>query len=194
MILVGRDRENDRGIKTPKGDGLKKWSEVIDGTIMPGIQGGPLMHVIAGKAIAFREAQAPGFADYIDKVITNASTLAGSLAAGGARIVSGGTDNHLILVDLSPLGITGRDAEKWLDEANITVNKNGIPFDQKSPFVTSGIRVGSPAVTSRGMGKAEMETIAGLIMEVLKAKGSPQVTGRVREAVLSLPARFPLPV
>lgn len=194
MILVGRDRENDRGIKTPKGDGLKKWSEVIDGTIMPGIQGGPLMHVIAGKAIAFREAQAPGFADYIDKVITNASTLAGSLAAGGARIVSGGTDNHLILVDLSPLGITGRDAEKWLDEANITVNKNGIPFDQKSPFVTSGIRVGSPAVTSRGMGKAEMETIAGLIMEVLKAKGSPQVTGRVREAVLSLTARFPLPV
>jgi len=194
MILVGRDRENDRGIKTPKGDRFKKWSEVIDGTIMPGIQGGPLMHVIAGKAIAFREAQAPGFADYIDKVITNASTLAGSLAAGGARIVSGGTDNHLILVDLSPLGITGRDAEKWLDEANITVNKNGIPFDQKSPFVTSGIRVGSPAVTSRGMGKAEMETIAGLIMEVLKAKGSPQVTGRVREAVLSLTARFPLPV
>ena len=194
MILVGRDRENDRGIKTPKGDGLKKWSEVIDGTIMPGIQGGPLMHVIAGKAIAFREAQAPGFADYIDKVITNASTLAGSLAAGGARIVSGGTDNHLILVDLSPLGITGREAEKWLDEANITVNKNGIPFDQKSPFVTSGIRVGSPAVTSRGMGKAEMETIAGLIMEVLKAKGSPQVTGRVRDAVLSLTARFPLPV
>jgi len=194
MILVGRDRENDRGIKTPKGDRFKKWSEVIDGTIMPGIQGGPLMHVIAGKAIAFREALAPGFADYIDKVITNASTLAGSLAVGGARIVSGGTDNHLILVDLSPLGITGRDAEKWLDEANITVNKNGIPFDQKSPFVTSGIRVGSPAVTSRGMGKAEMETIAGLIMEVLKAKGSPQVTGRVREAVLSLTARFPLPV
>lgn len=193
MVFVGRDRENDRGIRTPKGDGLKKWSEVIDGSIMPGIQGGPLMHVIAGKAIAFKEAQAPEFARYIDQVIANASTLSRALSSGGARIVSGGTDNHLILVDVSPLGITGKDAEKWLDGANITVNKNGIPFDQKSLFVTSGIRVGSPAVTTRGMGTAEMETIAGFIMEVLKAKGSPAVIGRVKSAVLDLTARFPLP-
>ena len=116
---------------------------------MPGIQGGPLMHVIAGKAVAFKEAQMPGFAEYIDRVISNAATLAKALSAGGARIVSGGTDNHLMLVDLSSLEITGKEAEKWLDLANITVNKNGIPFDQKGPFVTSGIRVGTPAITTR---------------------------------------------
>ena len=193
MIFVGRDKENNRGIKTPKGDGLRKWSELIDSSIMPGIQGGPLMHVIAGKAVALKEALLPGFAEYIDRVIANAATLARSLSAGGARIVSGGTDNHLMLVDLSPLGITGRDAEKWLDEANITVNKNGIPFDQKSPFVTSGIRVGSPAVTTRGMGTAEAETIADFIMDVLKSKGNPAVIAQVKSAVLTLTARFPLP-
>lgn len=192
MIFVGRDRENDRGIKTPKGE-TKKWSEVIDSMIMPGIQGGPLMHVIAGKAVALKEAQGPEFARYIDRVVANAATLAKALSSGGARIVSGGTDNHLMLVDLSPLGITGKEAEKWLDEANITVNKNGIPFDQKGPFVTSGIRVGSPAVTTRGMGTAEMEAIAGFIMEVLKAKGDPAVVARVKGAVLDLTARFPLP-
>ncbi|MFA5851861.1 MAG: serine hydroxymethyltransferase, partial [Spirochaetales bacterium] len=193
MIFVGRDRENNRGIKTPKGDGLKKWSELIDGSIMPGIQGGPLMHVIAGKAVALKEAQMPEFAEYIDRVIANAATLSQALAAGGARIVSGGTDNHLMLVDLSPLGITGRDAEKWLDEANITVNKNGIPFDQKSPFVTSGIRVGSPAVTTRGMGPAEVEMIADFIMDVLISKGNPAVIARVKNEVLALTTRFPLP-
>ncbi len=193
MIFVGNDRENNRGIMTPKGDALKKWSEVIDGTIMPGIQGGPLMHVIAGKAVAMKEALSPAFAEYIDRVIANASTLAGSLSASGARIVSGGTDNHLMLVDLSPLGITGKEAEKWLDEANITVNKNGIPFDQKSPFVTSGIRVGSPAVTTRGMGPAEMEKIAAFIMDVLKSKGDSAVIAKVKGEVLALTKLFPLP-
>lgn len=193
MIFVGRDKENNRGIKNAKGDGLKKWSELIDGSIMPGIQGGPLMHVIAGKAVALKEAQMPAFVEYIDRVIANAATLSHALEAGGARIVSGGTDNHLMLVDLSPLGITGRDAEKWLDEANITVNKNGIPFDQKSPFVTSGIRVGTPAVTTRGMGQAEIETIAGFIMDVLASKGSPAVIARVKSEVLALTSRFPLP-
>lgn len=193
MILVGRDRENDRGIMTPKGNSPKKWSDVIDSTIMPGIQGGPLMHVIAAKALAFREAMEPGFAVYIDRVIENAATLASALTARGARIVSGGTDNHLMLVDLSPLGITGRDAEKWLDEANITVNKNSLPFDQKGPFVTSGIRVGTPAITTRGMGVAEMEKIAEFIMDVLKAKGDPAAISRVGRAVLDLTGRFPLP-
>lgn len=193
MILVGRDRENNRGIRTPKGDALRKWSEVIDGTIMPGIQGGPLMHVIAGKALALKEALEPGFADYIDDVVENASALARALSSGGARIVSGGTDNHLMLVDLTPLGITGKEAEKWLDEANITVNKNGIPFDTKSPFVTSGIRVGSPAITTRGMKVPEMELVAGFIMEVLKAKGDAAVIQRVRQEVLKLTKRFPLP-
>lgn len=193
MILVGRDRENNRGIMTPKGDALRKWSEVIDSMIMPGIQGGPLMHVIAGKAVAFKEALEPSFAEYIDRVLANAKVMAQALDRGGARIVSGGTDTHLMLVDLTPLEITGRDAEKWLDEANITVNKNGIPFDKKSPFVTSGIRVGTPAVTTRGMGPAEMEQIAGFIMDVLKSKGDAQVIARVKQEVLALTRRFSLP-
>lgn len=193
MIFVGRDKENNRGIMNPKGDALRKWSEVIDGTIMPGIQGGPLMHVIAGKAVALKEALEPGFVEYIDKVLDNAKVMAAALTAGGARIVSGGTDNHLMLVDLTPLEITGRDAEKWLDEANITVNKNGIPFDKKSPFVTSGVRVGTPAVTTRGMGPSEMEKIASFIMDVLKSKGEAQVLARVKREVLALTARFPLP-
>jgi len=145
MILIGKDKENNKGIMNAKGDTLRKWSEVIDSMVMPGIQGGPLMHVIAGKAIALQEALRPEFAEYIDRVLLNAKTMAKALTEGGARIVSGGTDNHLMLVDVTPLGITGRDAEKWLDEANITVNKNGIPFDKKSPFVTSGIRIGTPA-------------------------------------------------
>jgi glycine hydroxymethyltransferase len=193
MIFVGRDRENDRGIKTAKGDALKKWSEVIDGTIMPGIQGGPLMHVIAGKAVAMKEALEPTFVEYIDHVVENAATLAKALNAGGARIVSGGTDNHLMLVDLTPLGITGKEAEKWLDAANITVNKNGIPFDTKGAFVTSGIRVGSPAVTTRGMRKAEMEQIADLIMMVLKSKGDTAAIFKVKQEVLALTKRFPTP-
>ncbi len=193
MILVGRDKENDKGIKAPKGDSLRKWSELIDSTIMPGIQGGPLMHVIAAKALAFREALEPGFALYIDRVIANASALAGALTLGGARIVSGGTDNHLMLVDLSPLGITGKDAEKWLDEANITVNKNSIPFDHKSPFVTSGIRVGTPAITTRGMDLPQMEEIAGYIMDVLRSKGDQATIARIRAEVTRLTKRFPLP-
>jgi len=193
MIFVGRDRENDRGIKTPKGDALKKWSEVIDSTVMPGIQGGPLMHVIAGKAVALQEALQPDFAVYIDHVIENAAVMAKSLGDAGARIVSGGTDNHLMLVDLTPLGITGREAEKWLDAANITVNKNGIPFDTKGPFVTSGIRVGTPAVTTRGMGAKEMSMIAGFIVDVLKSKGDEKTIANVKEEVLSLTKRFPLP-
>ena len=193
MILVGRDGDNDQGIMNPKGDKAKLWSEIVDSTIMPGIQGGPLMHVIAGKAAAFKEALEPGFKAYMQQVLDNAKAMASALSAGGARIVSGGTDNHLMLVDLSPLSITGKEAEKWLDEANITVNKNGIPFDTKSPFVTSGIRVGTPALTTRGMGKQEMAEIAGYIMEVLKAKGDSTVLGGVKEKVLRLTARFPLP-
>ncbi len=193
MIFVGKDGENDQRIMNPKGDKPKLWSEVIDATIMPGIQGGPLMHVIAGKAVALKEALEPGFKVYMQHVLDNAGTMASALAAGGARIVSGGTDNHLMLVDLSPLGITGKEAEKWLDLANMTVNKNGIPFDTKGPFVTSGIRVGTPALTTRGMGGLEMAEIAGYIMEVLKAKGDDKVIAGVKEKVLRLTARFPLP-
>ncbi len=193
MILVGADAENSIGAMTAKGDRPKLWSEVVDGTIMPGIQGGPLMHIIAAKAVAFKEALEPGFKVYMGKVLENAKAMAKALSAGGARIVSGGTDNHLMLVDLTGLGITGKESEKWLDEANITVNKNGIPFDQKSPFITSGIRVGTPALTTRGMGAKEMEEIAGYIMEVLKAKGDAAVVAGVKDKVLKLTARFPLP-
>ncbi len=192
MILVGRDMENDRGIMNAKGDALRRWSEVIDSMVMPGIQGGPLMHVIAGKAVAFKEAQKPEFVEYIDHVLYNAKVMAQALTLGGARIVSGGTDNHLMLVDLTPLGINGRDAEKWLDEANITVNKNSIPFDKKSAFVTSGIRIWTPAITTRGMGPSEMEQIASFIMEVLKSKGDAQVIARIKQEVLALTSRFPL--
>lgn len=193
MILIGKDRENTIGAVAPKSGRPKQWSEVLDGTVMPGIQGGPLMHVIAGKAVALKEALEPSFKDYIRQVVANAKTLAAALADGGGRIVSGGTDNHLLLVDLSPLGITGKEAETWLDAANITVNKNGIPFDQKSPFITSGIRVGSPAVTTRGMKEAEMRQIAAFIMEVLKSKGEDRTIKAVGEKVLALTKRFPVP-
>ncbi len=193
MVFVGVDGENTIGVMTPKGDRPKLWSELLDSSIMPGIQGGPLMHIIAAKAVALKEAQSPGFKTYIGNVVKNAKALSAALSEGGARIVSGGTDNHLMLVDLTPLGITGKEAESWLDTANITANKNGIPFDQKNPFVTSGIRVGTPALTTRGMGAAEMETIAGYIMEVLKAKGDAKAIAGVKEGVLRLTARFPLP-
>jgi glycine hydroxymethyltransferase len=193
MIFVGKDADNTIGAMTPKGDRPKLWSELVDGSVMPGIQGGPLMHIIAAKAIALKEAQSPDFTVYMRKVVENAKAMAAALVAGGGRIVSGGTDNHLMLVDLGGLGITGKEAEKWLDEANITVNKNGIPFDQKGPFVTSGIRVGTPALTTRGMGVPEMEEVAGYIMEVLKAKGETKVISAVKERVLRLTARFPLP-
>jgi glycine hydroxymethyltransferase len=192
-ILVGTDRENTIGVMAPKGDRPRLWSEMIDGSIFPGIQGGPLCHITAAKAVAFREALSPDFRTYIRQVVTNAAVLAKALADGGARIVSGGTDNHLMLVDLSPLDISGRDAEKWLDEAGITVNKNGIPFDRKGPFVTSGIRVGTPAVTTRGMKEPEMMQIAGFIVEVLKSKGLPAVTARVKAEVAKLTDRFGLP-
>ncbi|HSV56708.1 MAG TPA: serine hydroxymethyltransferase [Magnetospirillaceae bacterium] len=193
MILIGKDTENTIGAVAPKSGRPKMWSEVLDGTIMPGIQGGPLMHVIAGKAVALKEAQEPSFRDYIRQVVANAKTLAASLEDGGARIVSGGTDNHLMLVDLTSLGITGRDAETWLDAANITVNKNGIPFDRKSPFITSGIRIGSPAVTTRGMKEPEMLQIAEYIAEVLKSGGDERTLRAVGEKVLGLTRRFPVP-
>ena len=193
MILIGTDGENSLGAMTPKGDRAKLWSELLDSSVMPGIQGGPLMHIIAAKAIALKEAQSPEFKTYIENVLENAKAMSAALSAGGARIVSGGTDNHLMLVDLTSLGITGKEAEKWLDEANITVNKNGIPFDTKGPFITSGIRVGTPALTTRGMGVKEMEAIAGYIMEVLKSKGEPKAIAAVKERVLKLTAQFPLP-
>ncbi|WP_313634962.1 serine hydroxymethyltransferase [Exiguobacterium sp.] len=170
----------------------EEHAKAIDKAIFPGIQGGPLMHVIAAKAVAFGEALAPEFKDYIGQVVTNAKVLGEELTKRGLRIVSGGTDNHLLLVDLQPLGITGKLAEHALDEAGITVNKNTIPFDPASPFVTSGIRIGTAAMTSRGFKEAEMKEIAELIELVLNHPEEADVLAQARERVVALTGRFPL--
>ena len=169
----------------------------IDSAIFPGLQGGPLMHAIAAKAVALGEALQPGFAKYARAVVDNAQTLAATLAAAGLAIVSGGTDTHLLLVDLRPLGLTGRDAEQALERAGITCNKNGIPFDPQRPTVTSGIRLGSPAATTRGFGIAEFRKVGEWIGEVLRALanqpgGDAAVEQRMRRAVADLCARFPI--
>jgi glycine hydroxymethyltransferase len=192
LILIGKDRENDFGVTAPKSGRTKMYSELVDSTVMPGIQGGPLMHIIAAKAIAFHEALQPSFTEYQRSVVKNASRLASVLSEGGARVVSGGTDNHLMLIDVTPFGLTGKQAETMLDEANITVNKNGIPFDQQSPLVTSGIRIGAPAMTTRGMGVNEMEVIGRLILDALKSKGDDAAVQRVKNEVLELCREFPL--
>jgi glycine hydroxymethyltransferase len=165
----------------------------IDRAVFPGLQGGPLMHVIAGKAVAFGEAMRPEFRDYQQSVLDNARTLAESLLAGGMRIVSGGTDTHLVLADVSSKGLSGRKAERLLDAAGITVNKNTIPYDERPPTIGSGIRLGTPALTSRGMGVDQMRRIAGYILEVLESEGDEAVTARVRREVEDLCGRYPVP-
>ena len=167
-------------------------AQALDKTVMPGVQGGPLMHVIAGKAVAFREALTPAWRAYQAQIVANARALAEALLARGFRLVSGGTDTHLILVDLTSRGITGKDAQETLDRAWITVNKNTIPFETRSPMVTSGIRLGTPAVTTRGMREPEMAEIAGLIDRALAAGGSAAAEARVRDEVQALTNRFPL--
>ncbi|NNJ69922.1 MAG: ribose 5-phosphate isomerase B [Kiritimatiellales bacterium] len=171
----------------------EKFAADIDKQVFPGIQGGPLMHTIACKAVCFHEALQPAFKQYQQQVVKNAHVLAGALADDDIRLVSGGTDNHLMLVDLTKTGVTGKDASIALDKAAITVNKNAIPFDTKSPFVTSGIRVGTPAVTTRGMQADEMEKIAGFIKRVVRNADDDAVLAQVREEVLALTASFPIP-
>jgi glycine hydroxymethyltransferase len=168
------------------------YARDLDRTVLPGIQGGPLMHIIAAKAVAFREAQTPEWRAYQGQIVRNARALADGLLAHGFRLVSGGTDTHLLLVDLTPRGITGKDAQEALDQAWITVNKNGIPFDTKGPTVTSGIRLGTPAVTTRGMKEPEMARIASLIDRVLTNPGNASAQAAVRADVQELTARFPL--
>ena len=163
IILMGRDTENQWNITAPKSGRVKNMSELIDSSVMTGIQGGPLMHVIAGKAIAFKEALEPSYKEYCSQIVSNASSLANKMNELGYDLVSKGTDTHLILIDLSNKNITGRLAENRLEEAGITTNKNMVPYDQKSPFVTSGIRIGTPALTTRGMKENEMIFIADLI-------------------------------
>jgi len=170
-----------------------RFAADIDKQVFPGVQGGPLMHIIAAKAVCFYEALQPAFRDYAQQIIRNAQRLAEALASYGFRIVSGGTDNHLLLVDLRDKGLTGKDAAQALDQAGITVNKNVIPFDERSPFVTSGIRLGTPAVTTRGMNEEDMETIAGLIAEALEKPEDAQHLERIRARVLALTNRYPVP-
>ena len=171
----------------------KVYKKSINSKVFPGTQGGPLMHIIAAKAVAFHEALQPSFKAYAQAIIDNAKVLAETLLAGGLDLVSGGTDNHLILVDLTRTGITGKDAEEALGKADITVNKNTVPNETRSPFVTSGIRLGTPALTTRGMGPEEMRTIGGWILDVLNNPTSDEVAARVREGVRALCRRFPLP-
>ena len=167
-------------------------AQALDKTVMPGVQWGPLMHVIAAKAVAFREALQPEWREYQGQIIKNAKALAEALMARGFRLVTGGTDTHLMLVDLSPRGITGKEAQEALDRAWITANKNTIPFETKSPMVTSGIRLGTPAVTTRGMKEPEMAQIAALIDRTLSSLGDGSVEAKVRDEVQALTSRFPL--
>ncbi|MCS7242213.1 serine hydroxymethyltransferase [Candidatus Caldatribacterium sp.] len=170
----------------------KEFAQAIDKALFPGIQGGPLMHVIAAKAVALREAQTPAFSAYQKQVVRNAQALAEALQERGYRLVSGGTDTHLLLVDLRNFGLTGKEAETILDQVGITVNKNVIPFDPQKPMVTSGIRLGTPACTTRGMKEEEMRRIAELIDMALRNRENPSVLERVRKAVRDLCAAFPL--
>jgi glycine hydroxymethyltransferase len=167
-------------------------AKAIDKAVFPGTQGGPLEHVIAAKAVALKEALDPSFAEYARRVVANAKALAAALVAAGLDVVSGGTDNHLMLVDLRNRGLTGKLAERALDHAGITVNKNTVPRETQSPFVTSGIRIGTPAVTTRGMGESEMRIIASLIDRVLAAPEDPDIVAGVRDEVHRLAAQFPL--
>ena len=192
IILVGKDKENTFGIKTPKGDRVKMMSELIDSTVMPGIQGGPLMHIIMAKAVAFGEVLDDSFTTYVKQIIKNANTLSDELIKYDFDVISGGTDNHLMLIDLTNKNVTGKAAEKTLEEAGITVNKNMVPFDKRSPFVTSGIRIGTPAVTTRGMKESEMIKIAGLINKVINNVEQKNILEDVKTDIRNLCNQFPL--
>jgi glycine hydroxymethyltransferase len=192
IILIGKDKENTLGIKTPKGDRVKMMSELIDSTVMPGIQGGPLMHVIMAKAVAFGEALEDSFKIYAEQIIKNAESLAEELMSYDFNIISDGTDNHLMLIDLTNKSITGKQAENALGEAGITVNKNMVPFDERNPFITSGIRIGTPAATTRGMKEKDMKRIAELINMVINKADDNKILLNVKEEIKKLCAEFPL--
>ena len=184
--MMGQDFENTFGLKAAKSGRTFMMSELLDKTVIPGIQGGALMHVVAAKAVGFGENLTDAFGDYAKQIIVNAQALAASLVEHGFQIVSGGTDNHLMLLDLRNKDWTGKAAQSALDEAGITCNKNAVPFDDKSPLITSGIRLGTPAVTTRGMGPSEMAQIAGFISRVIDREDPLAV----RKDVQSLTAKF----
>lgn len=192
LILMGKDFENRWGKIAPKTGRVKMTSELIDSAVMPGMQGGPLMHVIAGKAVSFAEALQPEYGLYCREIVNNAQALANSLLELGYDLVSGGTDTHVILIDLTKTGVTGKKSENTLERAGITTNKNLVPFDERSPMVTSGIRLGTPAMTTRGMGIHEMKKIATLIDRVIQNIDDENVISKVREEVTYLCSSFPL--
>ena len=192
MILMGKDFENKMGIVAPKSGRVKMMSEIINSTVFPGIQGGPLMHVIAGKAVAFKEALEPSFKDYQNQVVKNSQALAKKLQEYGFDLFSGGTDNHLMLINLNNKGVTGKQAEEALDKAGITVNKNGIPFDTQPPPVTGGLRVGTAALTTRGMKEAEMETIANWMSQIISDIDNVSLQQEIRNEVKALCEKFPI--
>jgi glycine hydroxymethyltransferase len=192
MILLGDDYENPMGKTARKSGRTKMMSELLDSAVFPGTQGGPLMHVIAAKAVAFKEALQPDFADYAQQVVDNARAMGAELKERGYDLVSGGTDNHLVLIDLRNKGLTGKAAETALEEAGITANKNMVPFDDKSPFVTSGLRLGTPAMTTRGFGTEEFAHVAALIDRVLQDPENEDVQRAVEREVNALCEEFPL--
>ncbi|MFQ6611999.1 MAG: serine hydroxymethyltransferase [Fidelibacterota bacterium] len=192
MILMGKDRDNTWGVVAPKSGRVKKVSELLNSMVMPGIQGGPLMHIIAAKAVAFGEALKPEFKSYCQQIIYNAKAMASEFLALDYNLISGGTDTHVILIDLTNKGITGKAAEKALEKAGITVNKNMVPFDQRSPFITSGIRVGTPAMTTRGMKTDEMKLIVQMINRVLAVPNDEKILANIRSEVAELVRAFPL--
>jgi glycine hydroxymethyltransferase len=192
MILIGKDSENTIGVVARKSGRTKNWSEVLDSAVFPGSQGGPLMHVIAAKAVAFGEALKPDFRTYQKQVKANAKVMAEEFANRGYKLVSGGTDNHLILVDLRSKGLTGKVAEESLDDAGITVNKNMVPFDTESPFVTSGIRIGTPALTTRGFKEDEFRSVVDSIDNVLQKPEDESNRKKVKQQVREMCEKFPL--
>jgi glycine hydroxymethyltransferase len=192
MILMGKDFENPFGLTAPKSGRVKKMSELLDSQIIPGIQGGPLMHVIGAKAVAFGEALKPSFKDYAKQVKANAKALCEALKGFGFDVISGGTENHLMLIDLRNKKVNGKQAQLALDDANITANKNSVPWDTESPLLTSGLRLGSPALTTRGFGEREFQQIAGWINEVLSAPESESVRKKVKGEIADLTKKFPL--
>lgn len=192
MIMMGKDPENPWGRVAPKSGRVKNISELIDSMVMPGIQGGPLMHIIAAKAVAFGEALQPEFKKYAKSVVENAKVMAKEFMSLDYQVISGGTDTHVMLIDLTNKNITGKAAEKALENAGITVNKNMVPFDQRSPFVTSGIRIGTPAITTRGMGIAEMRQIVKSIDSVINNYENESLIANVKQSVKELCGNFPL--
>src|SRR5690606_22954244 len=191
VIMMGKDFDNPWGHTTPKGE-IKKMSAILDAAVFPGTQGGPLEHVIAAKAVAFGEDLQESYTEYVKQVVKNAQAMAQALVALDYQIISGGTDNHLMLIDLRNKGISGKQAENALVKAGITINKNMVPFDDKSPFVTSGIRLGTPAVTTRGLKENDMPIIVELLDEVLKNVDNETILSQVHEKVRNFMGKFEL--